>query len=72
MAANSLQAMFLIAGGHVHKRHPWDGELTLVLVFIIIAMAAYHKIKNEILKWSIVTLASLAALGFIIRIIFNY
>ena len=65
-------SFFLIACGHVHKHHPWDGELTLALLFIIIAMFAYHKIKNRILKWTIVTLASLFALGFIIIMIYNY
>ena len=65
-------SLFLIAGGHVHKHHPWDGVLTLAMICIIIAMAAYIKIKNRILKWTIATLASLCALFFIIIMIYNY
>ncbi len=65
-------SLFLIAGGHVHRHHPWDGVLTLAMICIIIAMFAYHKIKNKIIKWTIVTLASLFALGFIIIMIYKY
>ena len=65
-------SLFLIAGGHVHRHRPWDGVLTLAMICIIIAMFAYHKIKNKIIKWTIVTLASLFALGFIIIMIYKY
>ena len=65
-------SLFLIAGGHVHRHHSWDGVLTLAMICIIIAMFAYHKIKNKIIKWTIVTLASLFALGFIIIMIYKY
>ena len=65
-------SLFLIRGGHVHKHHSWDLVLDLALIFIGIAMFAYIKIKNRILKWTIVTLASLCALGFIIIMIYNY
>ena len=65
-------SLFLISGGHVHRHHPWDGVLTLAMICIIIAMFAYHKIKNKIIKWTIVTLASLFALGFIIIMIYKY
>ena len=65
-------SLFLIAGGHAHKHHPWDGVLTLAMICIIIAMAAYIKIKNRILKWTIITLASFCALFFIIIMIYIY
>ena len=65
-------SLFLIAGGHVHKHHPWDLVLDLALLFIGIAMFAYFKIKNRILKWTIITLASFCALFFIIIMIYIY
>ena len=65
-------SLFLIAVGHVHKHHSWDGVLTLAMICIIIAMAAYIKIKNRILKWTITALASLCALGLFIIIIYKY
>ena len=65
-------SLFLITGGHVHKHHSWDLPLELAVLFIGIAMFAYYKIKNRILKWNIVTLASLCALGLIIIIIYIY
>ena len=65
-------SLFLITGGHVHKHNPWNLVLDLTLIFIGIAMFAYIKIKNRILKWTIVTLASLCALFFIIIMIYNY
>ena len=65
-------SLFLILGGHRHKHHAWDLVLDLALIFIAIAMFAYIKIKNRILKWTIVTLASLCALGLIIIIIYKY
>ena len=67
-----MDLAILITGGHVHKHHPWDLILDLALIFIGIAMFAYYKIKNRILKWTIVTLASLCALGLIIIIIYKY
>jgi hypothetical protein len=73
MMANDLwSSLFLIGGGHVHKHHPWDGEMALATIFIIVAMAVNIKIKNRILKWTITTLASLCALFFIIIMIINY
>ena len=65
-------SLFLIAGGHGHKHHPYDLVLDLALLFIGIAMFAYIKIKNRILKWTIITLASLCALFFIIIMIYIY
>ncbi len=65
-------SLFLIAGGHGHKHHPYDLVLDLALLFIGIAMFAYIKIKNRILKWTITTLASLCALFFIIIMIYIY
>ena len=65
-------SLFLIVGGHRHKHHSWDLVLDLALIFIAIAMFAYIKIKNRILKWTIVTLASLCALFFIIIMIYKY
>ena len=65
-------SLFLLVRGRVHKHHSWDLVLDLALLFIVIAMFAYHKIKNKILKWTIVTLASLCALGLIIIIIYKY
>ena len=64
-------SLFLLVRGRVHH-YPWDGVLTLAMICIIIAMAAYIKIKNRILKWTITTLASLCALFFIIIMIYNY
>ncbi len=64
-------SLFLIHG-HGHPHYPWNGVLTLAMICIIIAMFAYHKIKNKIIKWTIVTLASLFALGFIIIMIYKY
>jgi len=64
-------SLFLIVG-HGHKHHPYDLVLDLALLFIGIAMFAYIKIKNRILKWTIITLASLCALFFIIIMIYNY
>ena len=64
-------SLFLITG-HRHKHHSWDLVLDLALLFIGIAMFAYYKIKNRILKWTIVTLASLCALFFIIIMIYIY
>ena len=71
MMANHLWSSLFLIGGHV-QHHPWDGVLTLAMICIIIAMAAYIKIKNRILKWTITTLASLCALFFIIIMILNY
>jgi len=64
-------SLFLIAGSRV-QHHPYDLVLDLALLFIGIAMFAYIKIKNRILKWTITTLASLCALFFIIIMIYNY
>ena len=72
MMANYLWSSLFLIGGHVHKHHSWDGVLTLAMICIIIAMAAYIKIKNKILKWTITTLASLCALFFIIIMIYIY
>ena len=58
--------------GHGHTHHPYDFPLTLALIFILIALVANDKIKNRILKWTIVTLASLCALGLIIIVIYKY
>ena len=65
-------SLFLRISGPGHKHYPWDLVLDLALIFIGIAMFAYYKIKNRILKWIIVTLASLCALGLIIIIIYIY
>jgi hypothetical protein len=61
-------SLFLIHGHGVGHHYPWDGVLSLAMLFIVIAMFAYIKIKNRILKWTIFTLASLCALFFIIMI----
>ena len=65
-------SLFLRIHGPGHKHYPWDGLLALASLFIFIAMFAYIKIKNRILKWTIFTLASLCALGLIIIIIYKY
>ena len=65
-------SLFLIHGHRFGHHYPWNGVLSLAMISIIIAMFAYHKIKNRILKWTIVTLASICALGFIIIMIYKY
>ena len=73
MASCLWSSLFLIHGhGHGHSHYPWGGVLSLAMFFIFIAMFAYIKIKNRILKWTIFTLASLCALFFIIIMIYIY